>query len=50
MRYIREHPGAKRQDVLVACGAEEEESAGSLRLLIEQGHVILLSDQTLQCA
>ena len=50
MRYIREHPGAKRQDVLVACGAEEAESAGSLRLLIEQGHVILLSDQTLQCA
>jgi hypothetical protein len=48
--FIRENSNAKRNDVVAACGGEGEDPASGLRLLIEQGHVLLLSDQTLRCA
>jgi hypothetical protein len=48
--FIREHPGSTRNEALAACGGDAEESSSGLRLLVEQGHVLLLSDQTLRCA
>ena len=48
--YIRDHPDALRPAVVAEIGGEGEDAGAELRLLIERGHVLLLSDQRLICA